>query len=458
MKNALNPPFFFIFLNLILLTIFTSTGFVKASSTEITFSPAKVLVKEDSNFTIQVQILNSPPFTMFWITINYNTTVLDALNANVTPPWENPYINIDENQGKIDISSTTQQPLEGNQTIATITFKAILNSNSTLQFTDTQIYDPQLDPIPHTTKNAQIEIVGPLNITVASVKDLYYLEQNVTIYGNLTVETTPVNSLIGVEVTSPKNTTVMTRIIFSSTPTNTSYPLEILSFYPSDEHGNPLNSFNAGSQAYFTITVKNLENGNLPLLIVITVFDRYNTPIGFTIWQGTIFSSSSLMYIGPIFIKEEAFNGTAAAYANLFSNWPKNQGIPYCPEKSVEFQVMNGVTKSPVTLPSTNPAFEAQYNLTFRLPLYTGMGNYTIYTTSHYKVQNAYAASTFLAKLICDFNEDGKIGPYDFALFSLTYGSTPEDPDWLPEADFDNNQKIGPYDFAILALNYGKHV
>jgi hypothetical protein len=452
MKNP--PPFFLTIILIVSLFSFTTISKIEkvnASATKIIFNPSQILVGEGSNFTVQVQTLNAPPFTMFWITINYNTTVIDALNAST---WQERYINIDENHGTIEISALTTPPVEGNQTLATINFKAALNSNSTLQLTDTQIYDPQQNPIPHTTETAQIEIVGSLNISLKNAP-MAYLEQYITIYGNLTIEETPVNTLFGVEVRSPDNIPLATKIVGSG---NGTYPLKILNFYPSDEYGNPLSCFNAGFQAHFTITVKNLENENLPILIVITVFDMYKTPVGFTMFQGTIFSLSEIMFIGSLLIRNDAFNGTAIAYADVFSNWPKNYGIPYCPEQSTTLQIINGATKTPMFISSNEPTIVAQYNFTLRLPLFTGIGNYTIYATSHYKVQRAYAITTFEAKLICDYDNDGKVGPHDLALLIFRYGSTPNSPKWDPNFDINKDGKVGPYDLAFLISNYGKHV
>jgi hypothetical protein len=56
-----------------------------------------------------------------------------------------------------------------------------------------------------------------------------------------------------------------------------------------------------------------------------------------------------------------------------------------------------------------------------------------------------------------DFSGDFKVGPYDFALLSAAYGSTPENPKWNPNCDANNDGKVGPADFAILAAYFGRH-
>jgi len=57
-----------------------------------------------------------------------------------------------------------------------------------------------------------------------------------------------------------------------------------------------------------------------------------------------------------------------------------------------------------------------------------------------------------------DINQDGNVGPADWAVFSRAYGSTPADPEWNPDADFDRSGKIDPYDFSLMSSNYGKKI
>jgi hypothetical protein len=90
-------------------------------------------------------------------------------------------------------------------------------------------------------------------------------------------------------------------------------------------------------------------------------------------------------------------------------------------------------------------------------------GNYTIWAYA-WPVQGETDTedNTFIEGLVAvtipgDFSGDFKVGPYDFALLAVAYGSTPEKPKWNPNCDVDDNSKIGPYDFAILSVNYGKH-
>lgn len=55
-----------------------------------------------------------------------------------------------------------------------------------------------------------------------------------------------------------------------------------------------------------------------------------------------------------------------------------------------------------------------------------------------------------------DINGDNEVGPADFSLFALAFGSFLGDPNFIPEADLTGDDEVGPADFAVLALNFGQ--
>jgi len=354
------------------------------------------MVGVETNFTVFIKITDCPWFNNIGITVAYNTTFMDVLNVKMRIPWSYS-IYVDESLGIIDIAASNfSQALRDDQTLASIKFNAVLSSNSTLEFTDTRI-NFFIDPISHNVADGQVEIVGPVGLTVESNEHYYYLGQNVTLYGNITVEGVKVSSLVGIEVDSPEGVPKLIRSTDSGyIPPSTSWPVEITSFYPSDDTGNPKSFFAAGFPAYFTVEVTNLSNETLPLLITVNTFDKYNSPFGYTQSQGNIGPGTMAMFLGSIQIPADIANGTAMAYANVYSQWPRKGGIPYCPEESTGFQIFDGITGSPPP-PSPPPTFQADYNMTFRLPQTGGLVNWEVYTTAQYKVQTGQAQTKFIA-------------------------------------------------------------
>jgi hypothetical protein len=98
----------------------------------------------------------------------------------------------------------------------------------------------------------------------------------------------------------------------------------------------------------------------------------------------------------------------------------------------------------------------------FRVPWPVEHGNEIVlgrwWATAKACLANEESSDThwWLVRFFGDFNGDGIVGPFDFARFSIAYGSTPESLRWLSEADFDEDQRVGPYDFAFFGVEYGK--
>ncbi len=54
-----------------------------------------------------------------------------------------------------------------------------------------------------------------------------------------------------------------------------------------------------------------------------------------------------------------------------------------------------------------------------------------------------------------DINNDNEVGPADFALLAVAFGSFDGDPNYTNAADLNDDGEVGPADFSILATNFG---
>jgi parallel beta-helix repeat protein len=90
-------------------------------------------------------------------------------------------------------------------------------------------------------------------------------------------------------------------------------------------------------------------------------------------------------------------------------------------------------------------------------------GNYTLIATAdtvpdEVDITNNILADGWIAVTISgDLNGDFKVGPADFALLSVAYGSSLGKPKWNANCDINNDGKVGPADFAQLSAHYGQH-
>lgn len=58
--------------------------------------------------------------------------------------------------------------------------------------------------------------------------------------------------------------------------------------------------------------------------------------------------------------------------------------------------------------------------------------------------------------LLGDINEDGTVDIFDTLIVSNSYGSTPGNPNWNPNADVEQDNIIDMFDVVIIAINFGK--
>jgi hypothetical protein len=67
-----------------------------------------------------------------------------------------------------------------------------------------------------------------------------------------------------------------------------------------------------------------------------------------------------------------------------------------------------------------------------------------------------FAELTLRTLIVGDFDFDGDVDRFDFAVFVLAYGSMTGDPNYAVECDLDGDGDVDRYDFGIFAPNYGK--
>lgn len=304
-----------------------------------------------------------------------------------------------------------------------------------------------------------------LDINVTTDKQLYGLGETVQIHGNLTWNNSPVaEGLVAMQVDDSKNITLVLRTLSTGTPPEN--PLvEILAFYSCDSHGNPKGSFQKGTEVWFNMTIRNNDNESRKVMVAYNIYDIENIPFTASVLRTTTLEpgepSKQLWFIP---LPDEVALGAATAYANLFTDRPKNNGASYCPEKNATFMITSTGSSAVASLNwlmHMSSSTEGTYNLSFRLPYVAYVGNYTTYVASQYQGQSAANNITFEVVLIGDVNGDGIVELKDFYLTSVAFGSKPGDPNWNPNADVapwpDGDGIIELKDFFVLSQHFGQH-
>ena len=294
----------------------------------------------------------------------------------------------------------------------------------------------------------------PLKVTVTTGKSVYQFRELVNIYGNVTFDDIPVErGLVAVSVRYPNGTLITVRTVPAKIVPSTNWNVEIKSFISCDQTGNPQNNFIRDSFAYFYVITKNNVSFNTTVLLIISVYDVDQTPIR-TVWQGPISmtGNSEIGWLIGVFIPSWVSTGTGRAYANVYRDWPKNGGYPYCPEWNTTFNIERQTPTASV--PSSNNT----YQVAFRLQPSVPRSAYLINVSAWYFGWKAFQCTTFTVdyRLLGDVAEPwGIIDIYDVVMLTSIYGVKSGKPNWNPELDLNSDGEINIYDIVIITSNYG---
>jgi len=301
-----------------------------------------------------------------------------------------------------------------------------------------------------------------LNITVTTDKQVYKVPkpgETVQISGNLTLNDLPVSdALVALQINTRIGAFIYRTLHTGTIPTYTYY-IEILDAYIGNSLGDPLTNVKRGSTVWIWIHFQNNLAEEVYTVIAYTIYSATGSPL---------FAFAPVAYNvppgGPFFsvysweIPSDAELGTATIYASAFSEFPKNGGVPYCPEKSSTFNIISSETSTTQHISNTVQfAYEeGTFNSSFYIPSKGGrLGNYTIYVNSHYLGQNATDTMTFEVKLLGDIDRDGFVKIGDIVSVINHYGTTPSSPNWDPNADVNGDGKVYIDDIVITINNFG---
>jgi hypothetical protein len=232
-----------------------------------------------------------------------------------------------------------------------------------------------------------------LILTVNTSKQVYYLGENVEIYGTFTNDSLPVSdSLIAIEVDEPGAPLALRTITIGTPPTPT---VSIRNVFLCDQTGDPKDTLYIPIpapplvDAYFCMTLDTFTPLNVTAAF--TIQDNKTVPVTTVTYRTLLTGSTSLVVFAPIL--PWASTGTAAVYANVYTTRPCLNGSALGPEKSATFQIVRGNdgtgTTNTLTLSenSSIPIAAASgtngtYEMDFRLSDDPENGTYTIYCSS----------------------------------------------------------------------------
>ncbi len=112
--------------------------------------------------------------------------------------------------------------------------------------------------------------------------------------------------------------------------------VNITSIQPTDQQGNVVSSFTKGKLGFAKIVLS--SDSNVPSLVTINLFDSDLTSLGIGSFKTTLSSGQSEMTLS-FFIPNDAEFGNGNIYANVFSDWPSQGGVPLTGESATQVRI-----------------------------------------------------------------------------------------------------------------------
>jgi len=292
-----------------------------------------------------------------------------------------------------------------------------------------------------------------LILTLYSSKQEYFLNEEITLFGNLTCQGTKVyNGIVALQIVNPENKTLTIRIVSTGPVSQENYPIKITKFYPSDSQGNPKTTpYSKGSFAYLTAYIRSDDIVAQDLYFAVNIYDKYGKPWAVSSGTGKIYPGEEKFIIIGYPISWEFPSGTAVAYAVALTDTPKNGGMPHCPEAEATFQVAT-TEATPITTTSYS---NGDYHLNFTMPKNSLPGNYNVYATSIYQYNPTPVKNLTFKIKVPDLNNDGTVDIYDLIIVSSNFGRSEGNLGWNPTADVNGDKTVDIYDIILVAACFG---
>ena len=117
---------------------------------------------------------------------------------------------------------------------------------------------------------------------------------------------------------------------------STSARVNITSLQPTDQQGNSVSSFTKGKLGFVKVILNSDSSTNS--LVTINLFDSELTSLGIGSFKTTLSPGQSEMTLS-FFVPNDASFGNGDIYANVFTDWPSQGGVPLTGESATQVKI-----------------------------------------------------------------------------------------------------------------------
>lgn len=428
------------------------------------------------NFALNVNILNTTQLYNFQFKLGFNPNILNATDASLgsfLPEGITSQITIDNTAGYIWFNISLHPlhtVLEGNGTLANITFHVKNLGNTDLTLYDVKLTDSTGSILLYNTSNGYFNNIleGKLAVDPTEIIDPTLLPTS-TFEINITID--DVENLYGYEftLTFDPNIIVCLNVKFHDVQNEAHYIPNLamdnihgaiwvnVSYYDPAE---PITTY--ANITFITMQFRIVGVGATPLNLTDTnLVDSTGQPLTHELVHG---------YFRNQMNRDVAILNVTVSKTEVYVGWPlnitvtvKNKG-----NETETFYVTTYYSNNQTYLIGNQTIInllpDAQINLIFTWNT-TGVSpchNYTLSAEASpvpYEINltdNTFTDGTVNIKMLGDLNGDGVIDMKDLAPIAAAFGADPSHPRWNPEADLNRDNVIDMRDLAYCAANFGK--
>jgi hypothetical protein len=296
-----------------------------------------------------------------------------------------------------------------------------------------------------------------LTLTVTTNKRVYGQSPNSVYVGGILAYQPNTNyvsqAVVGIEVKDPSGRSFILRALPTNATTTRNWVVNFTEFYPCDALGVPKYSFQTGESVFLHAEWENFDPVNSYTgQYDLTLYDANSVSLGIIIPTPYFLLAPNSTY-GITYLLamiSTSTIGNVTIFGSLFSDFPRNSGYPYCPERNATIAIGSASGNTPFEL-----SYIGTYNFSFTLPGSKHYENYTVYASSLWLNTLVTSNATFSLKIVGDINGDGVVNILDGILLSNAFGSAPGNSKWNPEADLNGDGIVNILDAIILANNFG---
>jgi hypothetical protein len=422
-----------------------------------------------NDFTIAINITDASGIRGLEFKLGFNASMVQA--TSIAPgtflPPTTPLTQIDNVTGFVLFNVSLSSSLNGNGTLAQITFEVEDLGKTSLHLYDVKLIDSFGETLPYTTSDGSFdnvllaklavdppEIIDPtllppstftINITIAEVRDLYGYKFNLTFDPNVLIcLQVQIYDVLGETHYIPDQSIDNTRgfVFVGVAYYSPAVPLDIDAPTPLVTIKYRVKSMGATN---LTLTDTQLvdsrgnpithedHNGFFQSVIVdIAVLDLYALPNAIYKGQSTNVTVTVANHgnITESFTVSIYYNSTLLTTLNIVGLAPNTN-------------------TSITTVWNTNTVNWSRYRLSAQAPILP-------YETND--ADNTLVDGIVKVKIPGDINGDDVVDIYDALLASNAYGSVPGDPRWNPAADLNGDGRVDIYDVIIIANHFGQKI